>query len=160
MAALNAGRPPKPAALKQLEGTARKDRSNAHAPAGAPLETLPMPEGLTEREARGWAELAAVVAPMRVVTASDLPAFRQMVTTWALIEGCRETVNALGVTFTVSTESGEVIRKRPEVEVLLSAKKQLSVELAQFGLTPAARQRVSAFAPESEGHDPLKEFEA
>lgn len=116
-----------------------------------------MPEGLTAREIVAWAELAAVVLPMRVVTPSDLPAFRQLVTTLAQCEEARDTVTKDGQFYTVVTESGAVHRKHPAVEVLATFKKQLAVELAQFGLTPAARQRVSVLAPESEG-DPLDEF--
>lgn len=154
---LNVGRPPKPQALKALEGTLRKDRENRAAPAGEPLADLPALPDLTEREAAAWAELAAVVLPMRVMTAADLPAFRQMVTTLAVIEEARHAINTLGLTFTVTTESGEVVRKRPEVEILGTFKKQLSVELSRFGLTPADRQRVSALGAESED-DPLDEF--
>jgi P27 family predicted phage terminase small subunit len=154
---MNLGRPPKPQEQKRLEGTLRKDRENLKAPVAAVLEALPMPEGLTEREQAGWAELATVVAPMRVVTPSDLPAFRQLVTTWAQAEWARETVNVEGQTYSVDTQSGTVIRKHPAVEILLSAKKQLSSDLAQFGLTPAARQRVSVLAEEKE-KDGLDEF--
>lgn len=157
MSSLNVGRPPKPAALKRLEGTARKDRENPKEPAGAPLEALPVPAGLTEREAAAWVELAAVVAPMRIVAPSDMPAFRQMVTTWAVADEAWETVKREGQFFTVTTESGQVHRKHPAVEVLFSAKKQLSVELSRFGLTPADRQRVAVLDEQSEG-DPLDEF--
>jgi P27 family predicted phage terminase small subunit len=157
MAALNAGRPPKPAELKRLEGTARKCRENARAPAGAPLEALPMPPGLTEREQAAWAELAAVVAPMRVVTPSDVPAFRQMVTTRAMCAEARDDIRNEGQTYTVVTESGAVKRKNPSVEVLATFTKLHDVQLAQFGLTPAARQRVSAIKPDAKG-DPLDEF--
>jgi P27 family predicted phage terminase small subunit len=94
---------------------------------------------------------------MRVVTSSDLPAFRQIAITLAQAEEALETVNRDGQFYTVVTESGAVHRKHPAFEALMAAKKQLSAELAQFGLTPAARQRVSVLAPESEG-DPLDEF--
>jgi P27 family predicted phage terminase small subunit len=97
------------------------------------------------------------VAPMRVVTASDLPAFRQMVVLLAVVEECRATINAMGLTFTVSTESGEVIRKRPEVEILLTGQKNLSAMLSHFGLTPAMRQKVTVLGEEKEG-DPMDEF--
>jgi P27 family predicted phage terminase small subunit len=151
------GRPQKPQELKRLDGTLRKDRENPRAPVAAVLEALPMPPGLTEREQAGWVELAAVVAPMRVVTPADVPAFRQLVMTWAICTDAWADVKKDGQTYTVETQSGIVRRKNPSVEILLSAKKQLSTELAQFGLTPAARQRVSVLAPESEG-DPLDEF--
>jgi P27 family predicted phage terminase small subunit len=151
------GRPPTPAEMKRLVGTARKDRTNARAPAAAPLDALPMPPELTEREQAAWEELGAVVGPMRVVTPSDLPAFRQLVRTWALCDEAWEDVKVAGQTYTLVTESGAVKRKNPSVEILLAAKKQLASDLAQFGLTPAARQRVSVLGEETEG-DPLDEF--
>jgi P27 family predicted phage terminase small subunit len=155
---LTGGRPRKPAALHILQGTARPGRQNRKAPKVEALEGFPgPPAGLTEREVAAWRELAAVVAPMRTTTPSDMVAFRQMVTTLAVVEEAREALNREGLTFIVTTESGEVVRKRPEVEVLGAFKKQLSVELSRFGLTPADRERVSALGEDSAG-DPLDEF--
>jgi P27 family predicted phage terminase small subunit len=155
---LTAGRPRKPAALHVLQGTARKGRQNPRAPAAAPLEKLPPPpKGLSEREADAWRELARVVGPMRTTTAADMVAFRQMAITLAVIEEAREALNTHGQTYSVETESGTVVRKRPEVEILASFKKQLSVELSRFGLTPADKERVSALGEDSAG-DPLDEF--
>lgn len=155
---LTGGRPRKPTSLHVLQGTARKDRQNPRAPVSGPLAALPgPPPGLSEREAAAWVELAQVVGPMRTCTAADMVAFRQMAVTLAVIEEARETLNREGLTFMVTTESGEVVRKRPEVEILSAFKKQLAVELSRFGLTPADRERVSALSEESEG-DPLDEF--
>jgi P27 family predicted phage terminase small subunit len=112
---------------------------------------------LSEREHEAWRELAGVVGPLRTCTAADMPAFRQMVSTLAVVEEARAALRQHGLTFVVSTESGEVVRKRPEVEVLAAFKKQLSVELSRFGLTPADRERVSALGEDGPA-DPLDEF--
>lgn len=155
---LTAGRPKKPSSVKRAAGTEKKCRANPREPSAAPLKALPKPpRDLSERERAAWVELVAVLEPMRVTTAADLVAFRQMAITLALIEEARETIADHGQTFTVTTQSGDVIRKRPEVEILLSAKKQLSVELSRFGLTPADRARVSVLGDEGE-KDALDEF--
>lgn len=155
---LTGGRPRKPAALHVLHGTARQGRQNTRAPTAAALEELPPPpKGLSKREAAAWRELAQVVGPLRTMTAADVPAFRQMAITLAVIEEAREVVNKKGLTFSVETESGTVIRKRPEVEILAAFKKQLSVEMSRFGLTPADRERVSALGEDAKG-DSLDEF--
>ncbi|MCI0671929.1 MAG: P27 family phage terminase small subunit, partial [Myxococcaceae bacterium] len=153
------GRPRKPAALHVIHGTARKGRVNTRAPkAGGPLKHMPPPpKDLSQRERSAWVELAQVVGPLRTMTAADMPAFRQMAVTLAVVEEAREALNEHGLTFCVETESGTVIRKRPEVEVLSAFKKQLSVELSRFGLTPADRERVSVLGEDSVG-DPLDEF--
>lgn len=153
-----AGRPRKPTALHLVEGTARPARLNPRAPAQAPLAELPAPpKGFTKWENDAWRELAGVVGPLRVMTEADVPAFRQLVVTLALAWQSRAALKKHGLTFTVTTESGEVIRKRPEVEILLAAKKQLSTELSRFGLTPADREKVSALGKDGAG-DPLDEF--
>lgn len=157
---LSRGRPRKPDKMKELAGTARKDRVNPKAPAQQPSKLLPPPRGLTAGERAAWFELARVLEPMRVATDADLVAFRQMAVTLAVINDAKQALDdAKGLTYTLETESGTVVRKRPEVEILLAYKRQLSVELSRFGLTPADRSRVSALGDEGRGNDPLAEFE-
>jgi P27 family predicted phage terminase small subunit len=152
------GRPRKPAHLKVVAGTNRKDRENPSAPTGSALEKLPRPpDDLSKGEADAWRELSKIVEPLGVATAADLVAFRQMAVTLAVIEAAREVINVEGLTFDVFTENGMVVRKRPEVEILISYKKQLSVELSRFGLTPADRERVSVLKNDGKA-DPLSEF--
>jgi P27 family predicted phage terminase small subunit len=154
----NMGRPRKPAALKELQGTSRPGRDTPNVLASPPLEAFPPPPaGLSEREAAAWEELAQVVGPMRVTAPSDMVAFRQMVTTLATVEEARAELNDNGLTYTVETASGCVVRKHPAVEILATFKKQLAGDLARFGLTPADRERVSAMGEQAEG-DPLDEF--
>lgn len=154
---LTEGRPRKSSALKKLAGVKGK-RSKAPPKSGAPLDRIPdPPEGLSKSELAAWVELAGIVGPLKVTTSADMVAFRQMAVTLAVIEDAREAIQDEGLTFDVHTESGTVIRKRPEVEILIAFKKQLSVELSRFGLTPADRERVTALGDEK-GEDPLDEF--
>ncbi len=155
---LTGGRPPKPGALKKAQGTARKDRQRRAPASSSPLERIPPPpRDLAPGEVAAWRELARLISPLKVTTAADMVAFRQMAVTLAVIESAREAIQKHGLIFAVETESGTVVRKRPEVEIMIAYKKQLAVELSRFGLTPADRERVSALGDDA-GADPLDEF--
>ncbi len=160
MSGANGGRPRKPLALKVLEGTARKDRTNPRAPKPKIVEGFPpAPADLTKSEKQGWKMLADVVKPLRVVTPADMVAFRQMAISLAMIDQARRELKKAGgeTSYSVFTESGEVIRSRPQVETIAKFQKILGSQLADFGLTPADREKVSALNGDQE-KDPLDEF--
>lgn len=153
------GRPKTPESIKKLTGTSRKDRANPRAPAPAPIKMPAPPKGLNRYELEAWKQLAKLIDPLRVAAPADLVAFRQMVITVATIEQARDELAAAGgdLTYEVTTEAGVSIRKRPELEIILQFKKQLSIDLSRFGLTPADRARVSQLGDEKT-HDALDEF--
>jgi P27 family predicted phage terminase small subunit len=155
-----AGRPRKPRALKLVMGTDRPSRANQKAPVGASVAVGAPPGDLNDFAQLAWRSLAELVDPLKVVTRADLVAFRQMAVVLGVIEQAREALDDAGeLTFVVSTETGEVIRKRPEVEILATYQRILDAKLARFGLTPAEREKVSA-ADEGAAADPLDEFAA
>lgn len=117
-----------------------------------------VPRDLSPLEVECWRNLARIVDPTKVATNADLVAFRQMAITVAVIEQARKDLQeADSLTYEVHTESGTVIRKRPEVEIMATFKKQLSAELSRFGLTPADREKVPVLADDV-AQDPLDEF--
>lgn len=132
------GPPPLPRAVKEARGTLERSREN---PAEPDLDAIALPAppaDLTKRERETWLELAAAVDPMRVTTAADLVAFRLMVEAVA--------------------RAHELARAR-NVYAFVATQKLALTHLAQWGLTPAMRRRVSSIgeAPSDEG-DPLAEF--
>lgn len=154
------GRPRKPRALKLVQGTDRPDRANKKAPAGAPCPVGDPPDDLNEFAQLAWRSLGELVDPLKVVTRADLVAFRQLAVVLGILEQAREALDDAGeLTFVVSTETGEVIRKRPEVEILATYQRILDAKLARFGLTPAEREKVSGI-DEGAAADPLDEFAA
>ncbi len=81
-----------------------------------------------------------------------------MVVTLAIIDEARDELHeAGGVTYEAVTETGVSIRKRPQIEIILQFKKQLSLELSRFGLSPADRERVATIGA-NDANDPLDEF--
>lgn len=153
------GRPRKPSALKKLLGTERKGRENKRAPNLAPAKIPKPPSDLTELEIEAWRTLAKLVDPLRIAAPADLVAFRQMAVSLGMIEKARAELAAAGgdLTYDVITETGITYRKRPQIEIILQFKKQLSLDLSRFGLSPADRERVSQIGDEI-GQDPLDEF--
>jgi phage terminase small subunit len=155
------GRPRKPRALKLVQGTDRPDRANAAAPAPRAAPLPRPPADLNAREQRAWAQLAELVDPLRVVTAADIVAFRQMAVCIAMIDQARSELkeHKWRTDYEVHTEFGTSYRKRPQVETIATYQKLLFAELGRFGLTPADREKVSAITEGSAG-DPLDEFSA
>ncbi len=145
---MSRGARPKPTSLKVLHGTVRADRLNLaepRPPVGAPR--CPKWLGAVAREY--WRELAPVLVGMRVLTRADRLALAQLCDAVATYRAAREVVAREGATFAVETESGRVVRPRPEVQIAQDADRRIRVWAAEFGLTPAGRPRISTLVPEA-----------
>ena len=154
---MSGGRPRKPKSLKLLEGSFRPDRANGLAPTSDSVSMPPAPEDLTRREAEAWSKLSALVDPLRVASPADIAAFRQMAIAYALIDQARAELGDGPTTYTLDTESGTVERSRPQLQTIATFQRLLSAGLGSFGMTPAAREKVSVLS-EGGGADPLDEF--
>lgn len=155
-----AGRPRKPLALKVLQGTVEKSRLNKRAPRPEAKSIAPPPSHLSEREKRAWRHLAKLVDPLRVATPADVIAFEQLARSYAIVNQAHEELRAdeRELTYEQVNETGSAQQKRrEELNIIRDFKKLLHSELGAFGLTPAAREKVSAAAADNPG-DPLDEF--
>lgn len=157
---IGVGRPRKPSALKDLAGTSRADRANPAEPA-LPAAAMPKPpRDLKADEKRAWRELAALVDPMRIATASDLAAFRSMVECAGVLAALRRSFYGDGKgepTYWAQTKSGSILMMRPEVNAIPTYQKLMLHHFARWGLNPADRSRVSALA-EPEAPNPIAKF--
>lgn len=145
-----AGRPRKPTALKKISGTLQKCRTNANEP--QPIVALPAPpEHLSARGADIFREHAALVAQMGVVSLGDGTALALLAARLEEVEVYSAVIEDLGHVQATKTQRGEtVIRARPEVAMRSDAMRHAQSLLTEFGLTPAARSKVSASAPKEE----------
>lgn len=151
------GRPPKPTALKILQGTARRDRLNPDEPQPPLLVEARPPSWLKGRARKGWQELAPVLLEMRVLTVGDRAALGLLCDAYGEYLELRETVRRVGRTYTMITESGsEMVMARPEVNMMTDAWRRSMAAMQQFGLTPSSRSKVSA--KEAEQRDPFEDF--
>jgi hypothetical protein len=132
------GNPRIPDAVKAARGTLKPCRTNAAQPKLDPSFLPPPPAGLAADEVVIWAEMAMVVDPMRVATLADVRCFRAMVYALANMDRAQR-----------NRKAGQTERA--------TAIKTARAAMADFGVTPASRAKVSAM-PAPAKADPLAEF--
>ncbi len=142
-----AGRKRKPDALKQLAGTAQPCRMNPEAPVASEGESE-APDWLSERAAAIFGQLAAITDRMRIASPDDVAMLALLASRLEEIEVCTAIIEDLGRVYqTVSTTGATMHRARPEVGMRNEAMRHAQALLAEFGLSPAARSKVSATTP-------------
>lgn len=138
------GRPPTPTRLKELAGTARKDRVKTGEPQPKKgNRTPPAPGHLSEKAKTEWRRVARDLHGLGLLTSIDqtaLGAYCETYVTWVeALEKCR----TLGMI--VKTSNGNMIQN-PYLSVASQAEKRLRGWLAEFGMTPSSRTRISVQA--------------
>lgn len=143
-----AGRPPKPTALKLVEGNKGKRAINSSEPDPAYLNDLTPPAWLSPAAAEVWNEVAPKLRAAKVLTELDVQ---------ALAMGCvaiaqyRRSVGQVGDDLVKAqhkeTDLGEPVAVGEHVNPWLIVQsmtyKQAMGIFQQFGLTPAARSRIA-----------------
>ena len=141
------GRPPKPTALKKLEGNPGKRALNVAEPQALPLR-LPPPEWLSEIGQQAWRDILEELECSRIVTRLDNQALELLCAAYAEFRECLAFVAEHGRTYATTTEEGgEMVRAYPEVAMMQDAWKRCNSMLGNFGMTPAARVRVKVADP-------------
>jgi P27 family predicted phage terminase small subunit len=153
---LGGGRPRKPTAVKEAEGTDRPDRRNAAEPIGEPIAIGEPPQDLSPIERKSWATLASVIGPMRIMTNADRVAFLLLVQSLAIVQGAHASLRAAGGAVVYADDHGKV-RPRPELAIVATHQRLLFGYLSRFGLTPADRSRVMELG-QQDAHAEFAEF--
>lgn len=151
------GPPPKPHALKVLEGTDRLDRR----PANIPTPSIGRPKKPSHLKGIGrkaWEHFADELIGLKVLTPKDGTALELLCDAYVEWTEARELVREHGLTYTTTTELGVSIRPRPEVRIAADAWRRMHRMLVEFGLTPAARTRVAMAAPKAKDGEGAKGF--
>jgi P27 family predicted phage terminase small subunit len=144
------GFPPLPTELLRSRGSWRaNDPTRANEPTPLSGEP-PAPENLTDDEMKAWDRLIEMLSAMRVISRSDgnaLERYVKLLTQWRAAIAFLE---KNGQYYTVKDPGGNVksIRKFPRVNMVLEYGEALLRIERQYGLTPSARARVQATAPE------------
>lgn len=134
------GRPPKPTALKLIEG----NRGKRAAPTGEPdptyLQDLTPPAHLTPRAAAIWAELAPALARNRLLTELDVLPLEWLC---AAAAQHRQAAEQAGDDKLImrNAETG-ALSPSPWLIIQSMAFKRAKLLCDAFGMTPAARARV------------------
>ncbi|ACL62072.1 phage terminase small subunit P27 family [Methylobacterium nodulans] len=151
-----AGRKRTPDAIKQLAGTAQPCRMDPDALVAAEGRPEP-PDWLSARAAAIFRDLAAITDRMRIASPDDIAMLAMLASRLEEIELCTVVIEDLGRVYqTVSNTGATMHRARPEVGMRNEAMRHAQSLLAEFGLSPAARSRVSATTPAEE--NPFKDL--
>lgn len=152
-----AGRRPTPTALKLVKGNPGKRAANKREP--KPKREIPScPAHLDDSGKVAWGRMSVLLDRMGVLTEADSFALERLCDCYTDILECRKLVERDGRTYTTLSEGGVLIKTNPAVTQLRAADAQFKSYLIEFGLTPAARSKVSAEPPDDQKDDPLGEF--
>ena len=143
--------------MKELAGTLRKDRTNFEEPSLPILEPEDMElDHLSPTARELWPQFADVLRKMGVLTEADGAALTELVETYAEIVDARRVIRAEGAYYDAQGQNGSFLKKSHPALVRISDAGRRWLSLAtQFGLTPAARSKVSAAITD----EPKNEFE-
>lgn len=149
-------RRPKPTALRLVEGN--KSRRPLPKAEPKPRRCIPSPPDHLSKEARlAWGVFATKLDRIGVLTELDGAALEQACELYAEIVALRADL-ATGRVQVVETVAGaDLERPRPQVAMLQRAVSELRAWLAEFGMTPSSRTKVSALADET-GEDAAEAF--
>ena len=138
------GRKRKPDALKLVEGTFTNHRANPDAPVATDSKPTP-PTWLEAAAVPHFETLVARLDEIGVASETDTEVIALAATRLAEIEACSRYIKARGRTVKTAVRGGGFnTRSSPVVGQRSDAMRHLQSLLAEFGLTPAARSRVTA----------------
>lgn len=135
-----AGRPPKPTALKLLQGNPGKRPLNDAEPT-FPIDEVIAPTWLNAAAKREWRRLLPSLREQGLFTVADVAEFAGYCQSYAEVGELTRFLRKNGRTFTTSTGyTGPV----PEVAMRERALARMHLFGASFGLSPSARTRIKA----------------
>lgn len=149
-----AGRKPAPAKLKVLRGD-RPSRVNDKQPEIIPM-FLQAPDWLSPKAKEAFNDLYPILNEMGIVGSSDKMALEMLCDAYAEYREARGYIEEEGSTYDCTTPTGTIVRVHPQVAIASDAWKRVRSMMSEFGLTPSARNKVSASGKDKE--DPLEKF--
>lgn len=171
------GRKPKPTQLRVIQGNPGKRALPKREPKpelGAPDRPIP----LHGHASAAWKLASEKLQRVGVLTELDGLALAALALSFQdfmqarealarpVYEPCAEASDALAavvaeagsLSYVSATNSGVIMRSRPEVAVIADADRRLRAWLTEFGMTPSARSRVHAVKPEDTDEDVGQKF--
>lgn len=147
------GPAPKPSALKRLEGTYRKDRAAVNEPEPTRSALVP-PEWLGADALEEWNRVAPELDRLNLSTVVDYATFLGYCMSYARALEAEQTIAVHGLLI----RSLHGMAANPAVAIARTEWAQVRKFAAEFGLTPAARTRVSGTPKLDEKKDGAKLF--
>ena len=148
------GRKPTPSHLKVVRGTNRADRANNSEP--KPRRELPSaPAHMTDRGREAWGYVCGIADRMGILTEADALALELLCEARSDWLSARDEITAAGGE-TYTTDAG-LIKAHPAVAMRNDAARRMQSLLAEFGMSPSSRSKVSAKDDDDET-DPAAKF--
>lgn len=150
------GRPPKPTALKLLAGNPGRRELPKNEPV-PPVGDVEMPRPLEGAALRAWQRLVPLLQGMRVLSLADVEKLALACEAIGDYLDLRARVKKVGRVYSTVTVTGsKVYRPRPEVAMMVEARKAASTLMGEFGLSPSTRAKVQTVLETEE--DPFDSF--
>lgn len=146
------GRPPKPTALKRLQGNPGK----RPLPKGEPRPEIGIPtrpEWLLPEAKREWSRIVPELARLGLLAKIDRALISAYCQCWARYVEAQRDIDEHGSTFV--TDKGYE-GPRPSMAIARQMLEKLTVLSAKFGFSPSDRARIRV--PEPEVEDPFEKF--
>lgn len=153
MALATAGRKRQPSSVLQLKKTQKSDRVNKN----EPVRTGELPEkpaDLGPVASKAWDYVVKILSDMRVLDKADAMTVELLCQARADWIEAREVLQFEGAYY---TSNNGLIRAHPMLAMRNEASKRMLTLLAELGMTPASRSKVSA-VPTDEPDDPAAEY--
>lgn len=143
------GRPRKPTAIKEAQGTNYKCRANNHEPSYKPLKKVPsLPPSLSKYGKEFYKKNAAVLIAGNVITDADLSILEQAAEAWDIMQQAKRAIfwdfeHKKKRTLKQYFFDRDYNRKNmPELMTYENMQAKVIVYLRELGLTPSSRSKV------------------
>ena len=146
--------PPKPTALKKLEGTYRKDRAVSNEIQPSIEIGLTAPNDLNEWGVKLWDDVMSEYSKIGLITKVDMASLMAVCMEWGIYCEACDIVSSQGLQ--VSDDKGN-LQVNPARRIANDAFKNYKSMCIEFGMTPASRTKISA--PEQTMNDQFAEFD-
>ena len=143
-----AGRRPKPTHLRVLEGNPGHRRINKDEPKPTPRVRVPAPPKHLGKEGRAeWRRVGKDLVALGLLTSIDRPALAAYCQAWQRWVGAEEQIEQEGTT---QTSPNGYLMQSAYVGIANRAMDQMRKFLIEFGMTPAARSRITVTPPSND----------
>lgn len=146
---------PKPTNLKLIQGTYRRDRGSANEPIPEPVAPK-CPTFLKAEARREWKRISSELETLGLLTQIDRAALAAYCSSWETFVNADKVIREKGLTLLTPNNFEQ---QRPEIAIRNKALQQMKSFLAEFGMTPAARTKISVPEAPIEVNNPFAELD-
>ena len=149
------GPPKTPTHLRLVKGNPSKRAINKNEPK-PPSGVPPIPKHFNKQEKYWFKRIGEELDAMGVMSSMDAKALELLIEAYTEYRQHCDTLDESGYTYTTESEGGTLIKAHPVAAMKADAWKRIRAMLGEFGMTPAARSKVTINTPAEE--DPFEAF--